>query len=121
MFGFQSGPIQDSELDHLRQLGKPMPGGESRHVVFADEINELRVRLANSQGFHGVDSIGWRGALELQSIETELRFAFDGSAQHFDAGVGRRWCAIELVRRNRCGNEEQLVQLELFNRVTRQN
>src|SRR5437762_2428990 len=98
-----------------------MPGREPRHVVFADEINELRIRLASSQGFHGVDSIGWRGAIQLQSIETELRFAFDGSALHFDAGLGGRWYAIELVRRNRRGNGEQLGQLVLFSRVTRLN
>ena len=121
VFGLQTRPVEDGELDHLRQLGKSVPGREARHVIFADEINELRVRFADSQRFHSIDGVRGSGTLQLQGIETELRLALDGRAQHFDAEIRRGRCLVELVRRDRRGDEEQLVQLELFDRVTRQD
>ena len=121
MFGFQACPVEDGELDHSRELAKPMPGRKPRDVVFPDQIKELRVRFANSQGSHGVEGEGGRGTLQLKSIEAEPRFALDGGPDHLDAGVRGRGVSIELMRRNRGGNEKQFLQLKLFNRVTRQN
>jgi len=121
MFGFQSRAVEDCELDHLRQLTKPVPGREPRDVVFSDEADKLRAGFTGAKRFDGLDRVGGRRALQLQRIETKSRLALDGSAQHFDAKVSRCRRPFEFMRRHRCRNEEQLIELELFNRVTGQN
>ena len=121
MFCFQPGAIEDGELDHLRKVGEAMPGREPRDVVFTDQIDEFRVRLAIAQRFHSFDGIGRRGPFQFQRVEAESRLAFDRGAQHFHASVGGRRRLVELVRRNRGGNEKQFVDLQLFDSVTREN
>ena len=49
MVGFQARAVEGCELDHLRKLGKPVPGGELGDVVFADEVNELGAGFAEAK------------------------------------------------------------------------
>ena len=121
MFGFQTGPIEHDELDHFRKLAEAMPGREAGDVVLANEVNESRGWLASSQEFDGVNGVRRRGALELQGIEAETRLALDRGPHHFDASVRGGRSLFEFVRRQLSGNEEQLVELELFDGITRQN
>ena len=121
MFGFQTGAIEHDELYHFRKLGEAMPGREPGDVVLANEVNQARGWFASSQDFDGVNGVRWRGALKLQGIEAETRLVLDRGPQHFDASVCGGRSLFEFVRRERGGNEEQLVELELFDGITRQN
>src|SRR5205814_3758895 len=114
MRGLQTAAVQDGELDHPGKIGKAMPGGKVHDVVLADQVNEIRVRLAGLQRFHCVDGVRWRGPLQLQRVQTKVRLAFDRSAEHFQAKLGRSRLLFELVRRNGGRNEDQAVEAELF-------
>ena len=53
----QSAAIEDRELDHFRKLSEPMPREKLLDLIFADETEQLRIRLPGAKRFDGIDGI----------------------------------------------------------------
>jgi len=121
MCRLEPGAIEHRELNHFRQIRKPAPGGKLRDVVFADQVNELRIGLAAAKRFDCFDGVRRRRTLELQRIEAESRLAFNCRSQHFHPRLSIRWRSTQLVRRERGRNENELVELQLFDRIPRED
>ena len=114
-------PIENRELHHFRKIVETAPGGKLRDIVFADQANELRVWLATAERFDCLDGVRRRRPLELQSIETKSRLALNCRPQHFHASIGPSWRPSQLVRRESSGDENQVVELQLLDRVPRED
>ena len=97
-----------------------MPRREAADVVFSDEIEQLRVRLALTERFDCVDGIGGRRTLEFHRIEFKTRLAFDRSAQHFQTGIGCRELLIQFMGRSGGRNKDNCFEIERFERIARQ-
>ena len=117
MPGSESASIQHDELHHFRQLRETMPGGQTRHIVFADQEEEFGGRFALAQYFDCLHCVGWRRPFQLHRVETEKRLAFDRGAQHLQANGRRGWFSLEFVRRDRGRDEDHCFELQLFERV----
>ena len=60
MFGFHAAAIEHDELHHFGEFSKAVPRCEAAHVVFSNEKEHLRVRLALAERRDCVEGIGWR-------------------------------------------------------------
>ncbi|MEY2490160.1 MAG: hypothetical protein QOC70_2102 [Verrucomicrobiota bacterium] len=49
VLGLHTAPIEHNELDQFTEIGKTVPSGEARDVVFADKTEKLRGRLAKAE------------------------------------------------------------------------
>lgn len=121
MFGSQPGAIEHGELDHFRKFSEAVPRRKLSDVVFADQENEIGIRLALLQCFDGVDGVGRCGAREFQLIETKSRLALDGGTDHFGAQVSGSRLLSRLVRRKRGRDEEEAVEFQLLQGVAGQD
>ena len=121
MFGFHTATSEDDELHHFGEFSEAVPRREAADVVFSDEIEQLRVRLALAERLDCVDGIGWRRTPEFHRIESKTRLAFDRSAQHFQTDIGRRQLLIQFVGRSGSRNKDNCFKVERFERCARQN
>jgi hypothetical protein len=121
MLGSHSGAIEHGELDHLRKLGKPVPGRKPGDIVFANQTNELGSWVAPLQCFDGFHGVRRRRSNQLQLIETKARFAFDCGAQHFHTQLGGDRVCSQLMGGERGGNEKNAVEFELLDCIAGQN
>lgn len=121
VFGLLSGAIEHDELHHLGKFRKTVPSRQAAHIVFSDEEEQFRVRLALPERLDGVDGIGGRWALEFHRIALEARLACDRRAHHFQTGIGRRELLLQFMRRSSSRDKDHFLELERFERVTRQN
>ena len=121
VFGFHSAAIEHDELHHFGEFSKTVPRREAADVVFSDEIEQLRVRLALAERLDCVDGIGRRRTLEFHRIESKTRLAFDRSAQHFQTDIGCRELLIQFVGRSGGRNKDNCFEIERFEGFARQN
>src|SRR6266404_1606955 len=121
MRGLQTAPVQDSKLNHLREIGETSPGRERRDVVLADQANEFGVRLARFQRFHRVHGVGWRRAFQFHCIQTKPWLPLDRGTQHFHANLGGRRRAPEFVGRDRGRDEDHALELQLLESIACQD
>ena len=121
MLALEPGAIEDSETGYSGKLSKPVPGRQPGNVVFADQTDELRIRLSPFQRFNCVERVGRGRSNELQFIEANPRLALDRGAEHFFSQVSRGRPCAQLVRRERRGNEQNAVELELLQGIAGQD
>lgn len=117
--GFRA--MEDDELHQPAQIFEAMPSVQLGGIVIADEVKELRVRVARPQRFDGIDGKARPFPAEFAVVHGESGLSGDGEFQHLAAQVGRRGRAFEFVRRNAGGNEDHTVELQTLDRITRQD
>ena len=121
MFGFSAGAIEHHKLHHFREFVETMPRRQARNIVFADQIEKFSGRLVKTEHLYGLDRIGRRRALQFHFIQQKFRFILKRDAQHFQTDLGRTQLPLEFVRRGGGRHENQFVEPECFNRLTRQD
>ncbi len=68
VFGFHFAASEYDELHHFGEFSKTVPRPEAVDVVFSDEMEQFRVRLASAKRLDCVDGIGRRSTPEFHWI-----------------------------------------------------
>ena len=98
-----------------------MPGGQTRDIVFADEVKEFGGRLPLAKRFYSIDRIGGRWAFQFQRVETEKELAFNRGAHHLQTYGWLCGFPFEFVGGDCDWNKDHAVEPQRFGCVVRQN
>ena len=87
--GTEAGAGEGYDADEGEQLQGFVPGVQFEEGVGADDEGEFGAGVEGAEGADGVEGVGFAGAVELEGLDGEARFAGDGEAEHGEAvGVG---------------------------------
>jgi len=111
----RAGARDDDEIDHMDEFIPAMPGFDFGEGVGADEEKDAIGGVYFLQALDGVDGIAALGAL-FHPGDAEARLGEAGEFDHAGAVGEGRACDAGFVRWVAGGDEQNVVELEAFER-----